>query len=326
MKSLVTACMLWIASCVASALAQPAPPAWPVKPVRLVVPYTTGGGTDMVARGLAQHLSELWAQPVVVENKPGAATMIGADFVAKAPADGYTLLFSDSATFVINQHLSSKMPYRPRVDFAPITTVVRLAPVVAVSPSIPVSSMAEFIAYAKANPGKLSYASFGAGSYPHVVSEQLKRMAGIDLIHVPYKGSSAAVTDMIGGQLSMLIVTLSVFEQHERAGKLKVLATATEKRLSLRPDLPTVAESGVPGYAVSVWFGMAAPAFTPEPVLDRIHADVLKVLADPAYRARYVTAQSLEPGGISRAAFAELLKDEEARWAQLVRESGARLD
>lgn len=306
--------------------AQSEAPTFPSKPVRIIVPYTAGGGTDTVARGLAQHLSEQWGQPVIVENRPGAATMIGAEAAAKAAPDGHTLLFSDSATFVINPHLSRKMPYRPLVDFAPITLVVRLAPVVAVSATLPVSTLSEFIAYAKTQSGKLSYASFGAGSYPHVVSEQLKRMAGIDLIHVPYKGSAAAVTDMLGGQLSMLIVTLSVFEQHEKTGRIRVLAAATERRLSLRPDLPTVAEAGVPGYAVSVWFGLAAPAATAEPVLDRIHADVSRILTNPAYLERYVTALSLEPGGMSRAAFAQLLKEEDARWGQLVRDSGARID
>jgi len=296
---------------------------FPFKPVRIVVPYTAGGGTDSVARGLAAQLSEVWKQPVVVENRPGAATVIGADAVAKSPADGHTLLFSDSATFVINPHLSNKLPYDPQKDFAPIALVVRLAPVVAISNAVPVANMREFIAYAKANPGKLTYASFGKGSYPHVVSEQLKQMTGIDLIHVPYKGSAAAVTDMLGGQLSMLIVTLSVFEQHEKAGRLKVLAAATEKRLSLRPDLPTVAESGVTGYSVSVWFGLAAPSRTPDMILDRIHADVSSILADPAYRAKFVTGLSLEPGGLTRAQFGDMLRDEMGSWGRWVKASGA---
>ena len=222
---------------------------FPGKPVRIVVPYTAGGGTDSVARGLATRLSELWKQPVVVENRPGAATVIGADAVAKSPADGHTLLFSDSATFVINPHLSAKLPYDPQRDFAPISLVVRLAPVVAVSNAVPANTLREFIDYAKAHPGKLTYASFGSGSYPHVITEQFKRMAGIDILHVPYKGSAAAVTDMLSGQLSMLIVTLSVFEQHEKAGKLKVLATTTDRRLSLRPDLPTISEAGEIGRA-----------------------------------------------------------------------------
>jgi tripartite-type tricarboxylate transporter receptor subunit TctC len=299
---------------------------WPTKPVRIIVPYTAGGGTDTVARGMAHQLAEAWGQPVVVENRPGGATMIGTEAVVRAAADGSTLLFSDTASFVINQHLYAKMPYRPLTDLAPITLVVRLAPVLAVSNAVPAANLRELIAYAKANPGKLSYASFGSGSYPHVITEQLKRMAGIDILHVPYKGSAAAVTDMLNGQLSMLIVTLSVFEQHEKAGRLKVMATANARRLSLRPELPTIAEAGVPGYAASVWFGMAAPAATPEPVLARIHADVMKALADPAYRAKYVAAQSLEPGDLSRAEFAAMLKEDEERWGRLVRESEAKVE
>ena len=299
---------------------------YPAKPVKIIVPYTPGGGTDTVARGLAHQLQETWSQSVVVENRPGAATMIGADAVAKSPGDGHTLLFSDSAAFVINQHLYSKMTYNPLTDLAPITVVCRLAPVLALSNAVPATSMKELIAYAKANPGKLTYASFGSGSYPHVITEQLKRMAGIDILHVPYKGSAAAVTDILSGQLSMLIVTLSVFEQHEKAGRLKVLATTTEKRLSLRPDLPTISEAGVPGYSASVWFGMAAPASTPPPILDKINADVIRILADPGYREKYLTVQSLEAGGMSRAEFAALLKAETARWGQLVRDSGAKIE
>ena len=315
-----------LAGLLALAMAPAAAQTWPGRPVKVIVPYTAGGGTDTVARGMAHQLSEAWGQPVVVENRPGGATMIGTEAVVKAPADGTTLLFSDSASFVINQHLYAKMPYRPLADLAPIALVVRLAPVLAVSNAVPATNLRELIAYARANPGKLSYASFGSGSYPHVITEQLKRMAGIDILHVPYKGSAAAVTDMMSGQLSMLIVTLSVFEQHERAGKLKVMATANGRRLSLRPDLPTIAEAGVAGYAASVWFGMAAPAGTPEPVLTRIHADVMKALADPAYRAKFVAAQSLEPGDLTRAQFAALLKEEEERWGRLVRESGAKAE
>ena len=315
-----------LGACLALACATAMAQSWPNKPVRIIVPYTAGGGTDAVARGLAQQLSEVWGQQVVVENRPGGSTMIGANAVAKAAPDGYTMLFSDSAAFVINQHLYSNMTYKPLTDLAPITVVVKLAPVLALSNAVPATNLRELLDYAKANPGKLSYASFGSGSYPHVITEQFKRMAGVDILHVPYKGSAAAVTDILSGQLSMLIVTLSVFEQHEKAGKLKVLATTTEKRLSLRPDLPTVAEAGVPGYSASVWFGLAATAGTPEPVLTKIHADVAKILADPGYRAKFITAQSLEPGGMSRAEFAALLKEEEARWGQLVRDSGAKME
>ena len=216
--------------------------------------------------------------------------------------------------------------YRPLVDLAPITNIVQLAPVLAVSNALPVNNVKEFLAYAKANPGKLSYASFGSGSYPHVISEQFKRMAQVDILHVPYKGSAAAVTDMIGGQLSMLMVTLSVFDQLEKAGKLKILATATEKRLPIRPDLPTISESGVPGYAANVWFGLAAPSGTPEAILDKIHADVIKVLSDPDFKAKTITAQALEPGGMSRSDFSAMLRSEEVRWGNLVRDSGAKAE
>jgi len=292
----------------------------------MVVPYTTGGGTDSVARSLAQQLSKTWGQAVLVENHPGAATMIGADLVAKAAADGYTLLFSDSATFVINQHLYAKMSYRPLVDLAPIAQVVQLAPVLAISNAVPVNNLKEFIAYAKANPGKLSYASFGSGSYPNVISEQFKRMANVDILHIPYKGSAAAVTDMIGGQLSMLIVTLSVFDQLEKAGKLKILATATGKRLSLRPDLPTISEAGVPGYLANVWFGLAATAGAPEAVLDKIHSDIIKILSEPNFVDKVIKAQSFEPVITTRFEFMNFLKNEELRWGQLVRESGAKVE
>jgi hypothetical protein len=292
----------------------------------MVVPYTTGGGTDSVARSLAQQLSKTWGQTVLVENHPGAATMIGADLVAKATADGYTLLFSDTATFVINQHLYAKMPYRPLVDLAPIAQVVQLAPVLAISNAVPVNNLKEFIAYAKSNPGKLSYASFGSGSYPNVISEQFKRMANVDILHIPYKGSAAAVTDMIGGQLSMLMVTLSVFDQLEKAGKLKILATATGKRLSLRPDLPTISEAGVPGYLANVWFGLAATVGTPETVLEKIHSDIVKILSEPNFVDKVIKAQSFEPVITTRLEFINFLKNEELRWGQLVRDSGAKLE
>ena len=299
---------------------------WPSKSIRMIVPYTTGGGTDSVARSLAQQLSKTWGQTVLVENHPGAATMIGADLVAKAAADGYTLLFSDTATFVINQHLYAKMPYRPLVDLAPIAQVVQLAPVLAISNAVPVNNLKEFIAYAKSNPGKLSYASFGSGSYPNVISEQFKRMANVDILHIPYKGSAAAVTDMIGGQLSMLMVTLSVFDQLEKAGKLKILATATGKRLSLRPDLPTISEAGVPGYLANVWFGMAATAGTPDVVLDKIHADIVKILSEPNFVDKVIKAQSFEPVITTRSEFNSFLRSEELRWGQLVRDSGTKVE
>jgi len=303
--------------------------AFPGKLVKIVVPYTPGSLTDAAARGVAQRLSDGWGQPVIIENRPGAGTSMGAEYVAKAAADGYTLLFSDNGTYTINPHLFSKLAYSPVTDFAPITIVFRSLPVFALSNAVPARDFREFLAYARANPGKLSYATFGIGSFPHVATEQLKQMAGLDLVHVPYKGGAAAITDLIGGRVALLMASYGTFDQSEKAGRLKIIGAATEKRLAVRPDLPTVAESGVPGYSMSVWFGMVAPAGTPAPVLDRIHADVVKLLHDPGadgFNEKFMKPQSLEPGGNSREEFASLIKAEYAHWGRLVKAIGAKLD
>jgi len=305
-----------------------ATPSWaqsyPDRPVKIIVPLTPGGGTDTMARGLAGRLTALWGKNVFIENRPGSGTIIGAEAAAKAPANGYTLFFTEPATFVINPHLYKTLPYKLS-DFAPITIVCWLSPALAVSNAVPVKTIAELIQYAKAHPGALSYGSFGSGSYPHPAMEEFKHMAGIDLLHVPYKGSAGAIPDLISGQLSMLMITISVFEPHAKAGKLKILAAATEKRLSLHPDLPTIAET-VPGYFINVWFGLAAPAATPVPILDKIHSDVVKVLSDQDFREKFLKPQSVEPGGISRDEFAALLQRELEVWGRLVRQSGAKAE
>ena len=300
--------------------------AYPTRLVKVVVPYAAGGATDAAASGVTQRLSEIWVQPVVVENRPGAGTTMGAEYVAKAPADGYTLLFSDHPTYVITPHLYSKLNYNALADFAPITVVFHSSPVLAMSNAVPARDFREFLAYARANPGKLSYGSFGYGSNPHVAIEKLKQVAGIDLVHVPYKGGGPAMTDLIAGRVALLLGTYSFWEPNEKAGKLKIIAAVTEKRLAVRPDLPTVAESGVPGYFINTWFAMATTAGTPAPVLDKIHADVLRALQDPAFNEKFMKPQAYEPGGNSREEFAAMLKTEYARWGQLVRESGAKVE
>jgi tripartite-type tricarboxylate transporter receptor subunit TctC len=303
--------------------------AFPSRLVKIVVPYTPGSLTDAAARGVAQRLSDMWGQPVIIENRPGAGTSMGAEYVAKAAVDGYTLLFSDNGTYTINPHLFSKPSYNPLTDFAPITIVFRTLPVFALSNVVPAKDFREFLAYARANPGKLSYATFGIGSFPHVATEQLKQMAGLDLVHVPYKGGAAAITDLIGGRVALLMASYGTFDQSEKAGRLKIIGAATEKRLVVRPDLPTVAESGVPGYSMMIWFAMAAPAGTPALVLDRIYADVVKILRDSGpdgYNEKFMKPQALEPGGNSREEFASLIKAEYAHWGRLVRAIGATLD
>lgn len=300
--------------------------AFPNRLVKVVVPYAAGGATDAAARGVTQRLSEIWGLPVVVENRAGAGTTMGAEAVAKAPADGYTLLFSDHPTFVVTPHLYAKLNYNALTDFAPITVVFHSSPVLAMSNAVPAKDFREFLAYARANPGKLSYGSFGYGSNPHVAIEKLKLMAGIDMVHVPYKGGAPAMTDLITGRVALLLGTYSFWEPNEKAGKLKIIAAVTGKRLAVRPDLPTVSESGVPGYVINTWFAMAAPAGTPAPVLDKIHADIVKVLRDPGFAEKFMKPQALEPGGNSREEFAAMLKTEYAVWGQMVRETGAKVE
>jgi tripartite-type tricarboxylate transporter receptor subunit TctC len=310
---------------VAPAQAQ-SPATFPNKPVRIVVPYTPGGGTDSALRGLTPYLSKIWSQPVVIENRPGGGSIIGADVVAKAPADGYTLLFSDSATYVINPHLYPNMPYDPARAFAPITIVCKLAPTFASPIGLPVKSLVEFIAHARANPGKLAYGSFGNGSYAHVATANFARQMGLEMTHVPYKGGAPAVTDLVGGQIALMFGTISIFEQQARAGKVRLLAVAAENRLANHPNLPTASESGVAGFVVNVWFGLAAPAGTPSAVLDRIHSDVISVLDIAEYRERQLIPQSLEKVGNSRASFSTQIDNDSRNWAQWVKTSGAKVE
>jgi tripartite-type tricarboxylate transporter receptor subunit TctC len=296
---------------------------YPDRPVKVIVPYTPGGGTDTVARALGQRLSELWGQPVVVENRPGAGTTLGADAVAKSPRDGYTLLFTDSASFVINPHIYVTMPFDPLKDLEPIALVVQLAPVLAVANNAPGKTMPELVAYAKAHPGELTYASPGVGSYTHVAMEYLKHLAGIDILHVPYRGTTPAMTDLLAGRVSMYMVTYSVFDAYEKEGKLKILAAANEQRLPQRPDLPTIGES-VKGFSISVWFGLAAPAGTPQAILHKLHGDVADVLKQPQFNETFIKPQAYIAGTDSRPQFAARIKAEYARWAELVKISGAK--
>lgn len=298
---------------------------FPNRLVRIVVPYPPGGGIDAVARPLAQKLSERWGQPVIVENRPGAGTSIGAEQVARAAPDGYTLLLSDITTFAINPHVYRKLPYDPLVDFAPVTTICRLTPVVAVNAEVPAKTLPEFLELARKTPGKLSYGSFGNGTYAHIAMEELKRAAQVDILHVPYRGGAPALNDLIAGQIAASMATITNFSGHEPTGKLRILAAATAQRPPLRPSLPTVAET-VPGYAIDVWVGVAAPAATPPALLDRVRADIAAVIAEPAYREKYLTSQFLDPVGNSREDFAASLKRDFAHWKAMVERTGARIE
>ena len=267
---------------------------YPDRPVKIVVPYTAGGATDAVGRALAQQLSDLWKQPVIVENKAGAGASLGADFVAKSTPDGYTLLFSDSSPFVINPHIYDKLPFDPLKDLEPVALGVQLSPALAVSNKAPGKTLAELLAYARANPDELTYASPGVGNYTHVALEYLKHMAGVKMVHVPYRGTNQVMPDLLSGRVDMFLVTISVFEPYEKDGKLRVIAAATEKRLAASPRLPTIGET-VPGYSIDVWFGMAAPAGTPAAILDKINADVRQVLNEKKFNESFIVRRHISP-------------------------------
>jgi tripartite-type tricarboxylate transporter receptor subunit TctC len=278
---------LWIlvhtlaaAAALAAGYAQAQP--YPAKPVRIIVPSSAGGATDAFARGLSPRLGEIWAQPVVVENRPGANQIIGSDYVSKSPPDGYTLLISEASSFVMNPHLYKKLPYDALTGFTPITALVRFPWVVAVHPSLPANNFQEFVAHAKANPGKLSYGSFGLGSSGHISVDYLKNLLGIELIHVPYKGGGPAVADLLSGQISMMMVTPLLVEPHARAGKLKMIAAATANRIAALPQLPTIAESGAPGYEAGTWMAMVGPPGMARELSAKVYVDTMKVLNNPS--------------------------------------------
>ncbi len=291
----------------ALALAQP----FPAKPVRIVVPFPPGGGADALARLMAPKLAEIWKQQILVENKPGASGHIGADYVAQSPADGHTLLMSSTAS------LTEKNVHR----FAPVTLVSASPYVVTASPKVPASGIRELIALAKAHPGKLTFASSGTGAASHLSGELFKSMAKIDLLHVPYKGTGQAVTDLLAGQVDLLFAPSQAVIQHVRAGRLQALATTGARRAETLPDLPTVAESGLPGYAAVGWFGLLAPAGTPEATVTRLSADANRVLADPDVRAK-MRALGADPAGDTPEQFAGFIRDDQAKWGKLMREAG----
>jgi tripartite-type tricarboxylate transporter receptor subunit TctC len=299
---------------------------FPARAVKIVVPSSPGGATDSFSRAVGGGLAQTWGQPVVVENRPGANQIIGADYVSKSPPDGYTLLVSDASTFVMNPHLYKKLPYDGLRGFSPITVLVRFPWVIAVHPSIPANNFQEFVAYAKTRPGQLSYGSFGLGSSGHISVDYLKNLLGIDLLHVPYKGAGPAVTDLLGGQIQMMMVTPLLVEPHARAGKLKLIAAATPKRIERLPNLPTVAESAAPGYEAGTWFALVGPAGMPSALVKTIYADVMKVLNDPAFREKNVTAQWFEVVGNTPEEFAAFLKTEYERWDRLIKLSGVKVE
>jgi len=298
---------------------------YPTKPIRIVVPFPAGGTTDILARAAAQRLSETLGQPAVVDNRPGAGGNIGAELVAKAPPDGHTLLMGTVGTHAINASLYSKMPYDHVRDFAPIILVAGVPNVLVVHPSVPAGSVKELIAYAKANPGKLNFASSGSGTSIHLAGELFKTMAGVQMAHVPYKGSAPAVTDLLGGQVQLMFDNLPSALPHIKAGKLKALAVTSATRAAALPDVPTVAESGLAGFDATSWFGLLAPAGTPQPIIARLNSEVAKWLATAEAKEK-MAGLGANTAGHSTDEFVRHIAAETTKWAKVVKESGAKVD
>jgi tripartite-type tricarboxylate transporter receptor subunit TctC len=298
---------------------------YPSKPIRFVVPYPAGGPLDTVARLLGQRVSESVKQPVIVDNKPGAGGNIGADAVAKSAPDGYTILMGAVATHAINPTLYASMPYDAARDFTPVTQVASTPNVLVVNPSVPATNVREFIAYGRANPGKLNFGSGSTGSAGHLAGELFKTMAGIDMTHVPYKGAAPAMNDLVGGQIHLMFDNLASSLAQVRAGRIRALAVTTSRRSALAPDLPTVIESGLPGFDISTWFGIFVPAGTPRDVVDRLHGEFTRALAQPDVREKMVNLGA-EPVGNRPEEFAAFIRGEAEKYAQVIRASGAKAD
>ena len=313
----VVACLLWTFAGHAQA--------WPDKPVRMIVPYPAGGTTDLLARVLAHKMSASLGQQVVIENRPGAGGNIGSDLVAKAKPDGYTLLMGTIASHAINPNLYRDMPYDPLRDFAPVMLVATLPNLLVVNPAVPATTVKELIELARRKPGELAFASAGSGTTQHLSGELFKKMAGVDMLHIPYKGNAPAVTDLVGGQVQLMFDNIPISLQQVRAGKLRALAVTGPKRSAALPDVPTVAEAALPGYSVTSWFAMYAPAGTPAAIVARLNREAARALAAPDVRHPLID-QGIEPAGGTPAHLATHMRAELSRWKKIVAESGARVE
>ena len=310
-------------------LAQPASTssglAYPAKPIRFVVGFGAGGGNDMIARTLSRKLTESMGQQVIVDNRAGGAGMVAAVMVAKAPADGYTLFAGSISTLATNVSMHAKLPYDPQRDFAPVTVTTMSPYLCSVNPSVPAATLREFIALAKTTPGKINYASAGSGSGNHLSQEMFKFMAGIDLVHVPYKGAAEQVTALIAGEVQMSCIQVQVALTQVRGGRLRALAITSAQRLAIAPEVPTIAEAGVPGYEATSWQGVVVPAGTPRAIVYRLYREIARALQSPEVMER-LAAEGSTAGGITPEAFAVYIRSEIAKWAKVVKMSGARAD
>jgi len=296
---------------------------FPNRPVHVVVPFPAGGPTDVLTRALGQKLSAHWSQPVVVDNKPGAGGAIGSDFVAKSAPDGYTLLMATTSTHSIGPSLQ-KLPYDPVKDFAPVSQVSNATNVLVVSPKLGVSSVRELVALAKAKPGALNFASSGIGTIPHLTGEMFKHMAGVDIVHIPYKGTGLSIPDLANGQVALLFDSIVTAQTHVKNGNVKALAISSPRRSPLMPELPTMIEAGIAGFESETWFGLLAPAGTPPDIVSRISADAAAALADADLRARFAAAGAETVGG-TPAQLAARIKADAAKWAEVIKAANVKV-
>ncbi len=293
---------------------------FPARPVHVVVAYPAGGATDVIARAVCQRLAEMWGQPVVIENKGGAGTQIGAEYVAKSEPDGYTLLATADATFAFNPSLYRKLSYDVH-DFGPVSGLGAVNQVLVVTPSLPITTVQELIARAKAKPGALNYGTMGAGSSGHLNMAMFERMAGAELTPVHYRGGAPLLTDLIGGHVDTGFVSLTLVAQQVKAGQLRALAVGSAERSPQLPDVPSVAEAGLPGFNAVTWFGLFAPRATPPEIVAKVNADVQRVLADPSFQQRFLVPSFFEPIRGSPEQFAAFVAKEAARWGKLIKEA-----
>jgi tripartite-type tricarboxylate transporter receptor subunit TctC len=309
-----------LAACTSLQPASAQQTSYPVRAIRLVVPSSPGGGTDITARLVAPKLSELLGQQVVIENRSGAGTMIGGEVVARAAPDGYTLLMGIS-TLAINPAMYKKVPYDALRDFAPISQVVSLPNILVAHPSLPVKSVKDLVAFAKVRPAQINFASAGMGTSPHLSMELLLTMTGLRMIHVPYKGSGQGVVDVLAGHVSLMTPSILTGLPYVKDGRLRALGVTSAKRAVGAPDIPTIAEAGVPGYEATQWFGMLAPAGTPADIVNRLHKEIVRVLAIPDMRERFA-ADGAEPVGSTPEEFLAYIRAETAKWADVIKQAG----
>jgi tripartite-type tricarboxylate transporter receptor subunit TctC len=298
------------------------PSPYPTKPIRMISPYAPGGGSDTLARTIGPKLTEAWGQPVVVENRPGAAASIGAEAAAKATPDGYTLLVTPSAALTINPHIYPKLRYAPIRDFEPITIATNSPYLLVVHPSIPVTNVKELLAYARAKPGQLSYSSSGNGSSTHLAGVLFSQLGGIQLLHVPYKGSAPATVDLLAGQVQLRFSSVVPVLPHVRSGRLRALGLSSAKRYSPLPDMPTIAESGLPGFVVESWYALLAPAHTPRDIVRKLNSEIVHILKSEDMKTR-MAAEGAEVIASTPEELAKWIRDDLARWAKPVKDSGA---